>query len=140
MLKVLVAKIDESTIESLPPYREFKTLQGSGAVSNKILIEADEFLVALEKLPPRKVLDWAYVLPEAHYILQGKCELSYSSPPFEKWEIITCEKGDIVYLPTGTRVKHKVISEEPFVLISFHFPAGSILNSIKLRRALSMTI
>jgi oxalate decarboxylase/phosphoglucose isomerase-like protein (cupin superfamily) len=139
MLKVLVAKADKVAIESLPPYYKFKKLQGNGTISHKILIEADELIAALEKLPPGSTLGWSYILPEAYYILEGRCELSYSSPPFKKWETVTCQKGDVVYLPTGIRVNHKVISEEPLVLISFHFPPGSVLNSIKLKKALGIS-
>lgn len=138
-LKVHVVKIDKSLIESLPEFHTFKKIQGSGSVSTKILIEEGEMIVALEKVSSEQILDWSYILPEVYYVLEGKCELSYSYPPFTNWETVICEKGDVVYLPTGIRVKHKVISKEPLLILTFHFPPGNIINSIKLKKALGIS-
>ena len=79
--------------------------------------------IGLEDFPGGTQLDWAFWHDEAHYVLEGKAELTYTLPPnHNRVKTVICEKGHVYLIMNGTRATWKVLSNEPYRHLCFIMP------------------
>lgn len=67
---------------------------------------------------------WTFPHDEFHYVIRGKAEITYTSPPLHnKEEKIIVEAGDAYLTPVGTCAKRwKMISTEIFLHLNVVMP------------------
>ena len=60
---------------------------------------------------------------EFHYVIEGKAEITYTSPPLhEKEEKIIVEAGDAYFTPIGICEKYRIIGSETFLHLNVVMP------------------
>ena len=67
-----------------------------------------------KKLGPIK--DWTYWYTETNYVLSGSGRITASTIPFLASHSYDVGPGDIIFIPTGTRITYEALTDEPFVL------------------------
>ena len=97
-----------------PPDRMVETPDGRYYWGGKP-IRVPDGSFSREDYPAGSTRTWVYFHAEAHYVLQGKAELTYwQGPLFTDEGKMTAETYDLYLIPGGTRVQYKVDPSGPY--------------------------
>jgi hypothetical protein len=107
--------------------------QGSIVTFGDVGINEPGCIAAFEEMRPEIPMKdwWPFWFDEFHYVIKGKAEITYTSPPFhEKEEKIIVEAGDAYLTPIGICATWKIIGSEPFLHLNVVMPRPSsfVLN------------
>ena len=91
-----------------------------------------EGMMAIEDFLPGETSFWTFFHPEFHYVLKGRCEITYLLPPwYDEEKTLIAEPGDAYLLPTGSNVTFKVISEEAFRHMCVVMPRQMLYGAVR---------
>jgi len=99
--------------------------QGNVVVFSDVGLNESGCIAAFEELRPDIPMKegWPFWFDEFHYVIKGKAEITFTSPPFhEKEEKIVVEAGDAYFTPIGTIATWKIIGLEPFLHLNVVMP------------------
>jgi hypothetical protein len=116
---------DETDLDDEPDM-EFPFVPGSRFRAINIGVDEPAMQVNLEDFFKGVDIPWTLAHDEAHYVVQGECEVEVHMPPLmlESTKIIA-KAGTTYFLPRGCRVVWRVLSEEPFRHLCFCYPNPS---------------
>ena len=81
-------------------------------------------------IPQKK--SWTFWHDEFHYVIKGKAEITYTSPPLhDKEEKVIVEAGDAYFTPIGTCATWKLIGSEEFLHLNVVMPRPESLFAFK---------
>jgi len=106
---------------------EFK--QGNMIVFADIGLNEPGCLAGFEEIRPDIPMkeSWTFWFDEFHYVIRGKAEITYTSPPLhEKEERIIVVAGDAYFTPIGTCATWRVIGSEIFLHLNVVMPRPSV--------------
>jgi hypothetical protein len=70
-------------------------------------------------------VEWVYWLDAFHIVISGSAEITYWDPPnWEEPHTVVADPGSMYLTPRGSRVKWRVLSEEPFRHVVLDIPNG----------------
>jgi mannose-6-phosphate isomerase-like protein (cupin superfamily) len=105
--------------------------EGKVTVFTDVGLNEPGCIAAFEELRPDVPMkeSWPFWFDEFHYVIKGKAEITFTSPPFhEKEEKIVLEAGDAYYTPIGTIATWKILSAEPFLHLNVVMPRPESFN------------
>jgi hypothetical protein len=116
---------DETDLDHEPDL-EFPFVPGSRFRAVNTGINEPALQLNLEDFYKGTDIPWTLGHDEAHYVLQGECEIEYHLPPLmiETGKVIV-KAGSSYFLPRGCRVVWRVVSDEPFRHLCFCYPNPS---------------
>lgn len=116
---------DETDLDHEPDL-QFPFVPGSRFRAACIGIDEPSLQVNIEDFYKGVDIPWTLAHDEAHYVVQGECEMEVHMPPLmlESKKLIV-RAGSTYFLPRGCRVVWRVLSEQPFRHLCFCFPNPS---------------
>jgi ethanolamine utilization protein EutQ (cupin superfamily) len=70
-------------------------------------------------------VEWTYWLDALHFVISGRAEITYWDPPnWTQENTVIAEPGSFYLTPRGSRVKWRILSDEPFRHVVFDIPNG----------------
>lgn len=116
---------DETDLDHEPDL-QFPFALGSRFRAVNIGIDEPALQVNLEDFFKGVDIPWALAHDEAHYVVQGECEIEVHMPPLmlESQKLVV-RAGTTYFLPRGCRIVWRVLSDEPFRHLCFCFPNPS---------------
>jgi uncharacterized cupin superfamily protein len=116
---------------SAPQTRRIRTLRGNLYPVGKALVTSHGS-GAIEDFGAGETARWQFWHPEAHYILGGAADVTYSMPPwFDEEHSMRVEAGDFYIIPPGADITWKVTSAEPLRKLCVILPNQDLYQQVR---------
>jgi hypothetical protein len=119
-------------------YRKVETvLSKKGYCFVRRMVRKPAGHITLEDFVPGDTITHVFYHTEAHYIISGEAEITYSMPPFhQKEEKLIARAGDTYLMYCGERVTWKIISDVPYRHIGIMMPCPPVPSGESLIESL----
>jgi mannose-6-phosphate isomerase-like protein (cupin superfamily) len=89
----------------------------------QFLVNDPRATLAYESFAPHSEVNWAFWHDEVHVITKGEAELSYTLGPNHRKQVSkTFRAGDTYLIPSGARVRFRILSDEPYLHVCVIMP------------------